>query len=137
MTKYTDVEIMFFRAVAWSLGLSAPQEFFDWPIDTLQKICNGVGGEGSWLTPVLTWVYANYQASTAIHDVDYHIGGSDADREQCDKRLLNNMLLEWADCHGWSRWFKKLAWRERGQITLAYHAIRAGGSKYWNTKCDV
>ena len=89
MTKYTDIEIMFFRAVAWSLKLAAPPEFFDWPIDTLQGICNGVGGEGSALTPALTWAYRNYQATAAIHDLRYHLGGSEADRERADREFLS------------------------------------------------
>lgn len=131
MTKYTDIEIMFFRAVAWSLKLAAPPEFFDWPIDTLQGICNGVGGEGSALTPALTWAYRNYQATAAIHDLRYHLGGSEADRERADREFLSNARREWRDVWGWLGFVRPAALRERGQITLAYHAIRAGGKKYW------
>lgn len=132
MTYDTD-DILFFQARAERLGLSRTEEFAG-PPDILKSICNGIGGERSKLTPVLTWAYARYQTSGAIHDVRYHVGGTEAERKAADLEFKANLLIEWKDEWGFFRWFRPLARAQRKQLLAAYMAVRLNGYKYFNFK---
>jgi len=128
-------DIMFFQARAQRLKLSSPPEFRG-PPETLLAICNGIGGERSKLTPILTWVFTRYQTSGAIHDVRYHVGGTEADRKAADLEFKSNLLAEWKDEWGFFRWFRPLARAQRAQLLAAYVAVRLNGHKYFNFKED-
>lgn len=130
---YDIDDILFFQARARRLKLSHPPEFRE-PPETLQAICNGIGGERSKLTPILTWAFARYQTSGAIHDVRYHAGGTEADRKAADREFKNNLLVEWKDEWGFFRWFRPLARAQRKQLLAAYAAVRLNGYKYFNFK---
>lgn len=134
MVQYSDARLFMFQARAYALGLSAPPEFYLWPFDRLRRTCNGAGGEGSPLTPILTWAYRSYETSTAIHDVRYGIGGTEAEREAADRELLSNARREWRDVWGWLGYLRPAAWQERVKINAAYHTVRLCGAKYWTWK---
>jgi hypothetical protein len=137
MAKYTDTEILYFQARAKRLKMTCPDEFYRFDPATLAKICNGVGGDGSSLTPIINWVYAKYQTTAAIHDVDYWLGGDEEDRLAADKGFLANAYKEWADYWGWFRWFRPLAWAERRQIQAAYLAVRNFGARYFQHRQEA
>jgi len=137
MAKYTDTEILYFQARAKRLKMTCPEEFYRFGTDTLAKICNGVGGNGSSLTPIINWFYAKYQTTSAIHVVDYWIGGTEDDRERVDKGFLANAYKEWADYWGWFRWFRPLALAERRQIQTAYLAVRNFGARYFQHRPEA
>lgn len=132
---YDIDDILYFQARARRLKLSHPPEFLG-PPETLQAICNGIGGERSKLTPILTWAFAGYQTSAAIHDVRYHVGGTEADRKAADREFKNNLLVEWKYEWGFFRWFRPLARARRKQLLAAYAAVRLNGHKYFNFKED-
>ena len=136
MTTYNTEQILYFQARAESLKMSYPREFSEFAPETLAKICNGIGGEGSKLSPILSWIYAKFQTSGSIHDVRYGVGGNEDDRLIADHEFLENMLLEWADDWGWFRWFRPLARAERRQIQAAYLAVRSFGKSFFNKKAE-
>jgi len=131
MVTYKNEQILYFQARAESLKMSYPREFSEFAPETLAKICNGVGGNGSSLTPVINWMYAKYQTTASIHDVRYWIGGDEEDRSIADHEFLKNAYIEWADYWGWFRWFRPLARAERRQIQAAYLAVRNFGGQYF------
>lgn len=131
MTTYNTEQILYFQARAERLKMSFPTKFMDFEPDWLITICNGVGGMGSRLSPLINWVYAKFQTSAAIHDVRYWIGGNEEDRLIADHEFLQNMLKEWADYWGWFRWLRPLARAERRQIQAAYLAVRSFGESYF------
>lgn len=98
MARYTPNDIARFWLIARKLGLEASNEFYDTPVEELVTICNGVGGEGSWLSGVLTLIYHYYQTSAAIHDVDYHF--APVSRQKADRRFLDNMVRHWHTAYG-------------------------------------
>ena len=136
MTTYNTEQVLYFQAKAERLKMSCPPSFLDFEPDWLVTICNGIGGSGSKLSPILSWIYAKFQTSGSIHDVRYWIGGNEDDRLIADHEFLENMLKEWADYWGWFRWFRPLARAERGQIKAAYLAVRSFGKNFFNKEAD-
>jgi len=124
---YDEKDIRQFYADIGAKGLEVSESFWNYSVDELLNICNGVGGQGSWLNGVLTLIFRIYQASAAIHDVDYHT--ADLSRLECDRRFRRNMIREWQHRYGKLRWF--IALRERAKIELAYRTVRKLGGKYY------
>lgn len=84
--------------------------------DELPLICDGCSGG-------LSWVYAlggrhiSCEDCCNIHDIDYQLGGSAAERADADKRLR--------DCSGErGGWRKCRAW-------VMWAAVRLCGGRYW------
>lgn len=96
--RYTSDDIQHFQAVAGQLKMSVPAAFWLTPVERLGEICNGVGGDGSRFTGVLTLIYHYYQTSAAIHDVDYHF--APVSRQKADRRFLDNMVRHWHTAYG-------------------------------------
>lgn len=128
MVRYTAKNVTDFWITAGTLSLEVPDAWYDTDVNTLARICNGVGGEGSWLTGVLTTIYRHYQASAAIHDVCYAYGTPE--RAEADAMLRRNMLREWKARYGWARWL--VAAKERAKIEIAYFVVRRQGAPYYN-----
>lgn len=132
--KYTEREIERLRERAFALGLVANTSFFQRPASELIDICNGVGGEGCWYNDILTLVFNNYQASAAIHDEGYHVGGEAEDRKRIDDEFRDNMIKEWVAKYGRWRWFRPVALLDRRKINPAYKAVRLAGHNYFHYK---
>lgn len=126
---YSDRDIIDICQAVLDKGLEAPQEFFFASVADLKKICNGVGGAGSWLTWAITLTYRHYQASAAVHDVCYSY--ATMPRLDADRMFRRNMIREWELRYGWKRWF--VAAKERGKIELAYFTVRKLGEKYYGS----
>lgn len=127
MVTYTVKDITDFYMRVGMLSMEVPEVWHDVDFQTLARVCNGVGGEGSWLSRILTTLYRHYQASAAIHDVCYKFG--DPDRAESDAMFRRNMLREWKARYGRWRWL--IAAKERAKIELAYLAVRRQGAKYY------
>ena len=93
--KYTADDIERFRAKAYLLKFEVSQTYYTRPLEEMVEICNGVGGKGNFLNPVLNFVYSNYQASSTGHDEEYFVGGNGKDRLKADRHFKGNMLKEW------------------------------------------
>lgn len=129
--RYNEADILAFREAVKQLNLTCPIELFEWPADKLCSICNGFGGAGMGTTGILTSIYRLYQASGAIHDLGYYIGGP-GQRAAYDSTFLCNMKREWANAWGWFRYLRPLALAEQAKIRAAYVAVRFSGATYYN-----
>jgi len=92
-------------------------------------VANGVGGENDPLTPLLHELPSSHLFfdSANLHDVLYHIGRTERDREKADKKFLEHMLATVKiDCDGYKKpWFMLAAYRN-------YYAVRWWGKGYFN-----
>lgn len=129
MAKYTEISIEYFQVRSRMLEMDAPDQFYSTPRRELLDICNGVGGEGSKLSDLLTEIYRGYQTSAAIHDTDYHF--ATRGKKRADKAFLENMRKEWAARWGMLRYVRPTSLHALLKINAAYRAVRAGGGKYY------
>lgn len=132
MPQYNDFDILKLCERIEDKKLEAPLEFKGATVAELKKICNGVGGNGTWLAYVLTLIYWLYQASAAVHDFDYHYGI--VSRLEADRRFRRNMIKEWELHYGWSRWFRPMPLKERAKIEAAYLTVRKKGAEFYSSK---
>jgi len=58
------------------------------------RICNGAGAAGKWISSIIPNTMYGLDCTEAfnIHDYDYEVGVSRADKERADKNLLLNLL---------------------------------------------
>ena len=108
-------------------------------------ICNGVGGadQPQWQR-VLLAAMPHLLPASRPHDVDYHHGGSSADRLSSDRRFRRNCLRVAKRAIGpwWKRWlvpFYRARWLfALAEINSAYMALRIMGRPYFNyTEIEV
>lgn len=94
--------------------------------------CNGVGakwmglfcGIFSALNPALV-------IPSAIHDMRYHIGGTEADRLKADAEWIANAMICIDDRYNW---YNPLRYLLRWKVPKYYEALRAMGVWAWNVK---
>jgi hypothetical protein len=57
-------------------------------------ICNGAGAAGQWISSIIPNTMYGLDCTEAfnIHDYDYDVGVSRADKDRADRNLLNNLL---------------------------------------------
>lgn len=132
---YTKDQMLEIVSVAKAAGLSFPDEFANAPLETLCKICNGVGSASmpEKLRKALTAAYRCAEAAAAIHDWRYeHSDGLPASQQQADREFLENALAEVRYRHeggGLRGWLHRL-WDER-KIVAAFRLLEAGGESAW------
>jgi len=133
MATYTAEDIARFRAKAFLLKFEVSPTYYSRPLKEMVEICNGVGGKGNFLNPVLNFVYSNYQGSSTGHDEEYFVGGNGKDRLKADRHFKGNMLKEWKKNYSWlSRLIRPKAREEKLLIMGAYSALRMLGHNYFN-----
>lgn len=92
----------------------------------LDAVCNGCGAMGSWLRPPKTMWGTCVEASCQVHDWDFHIGVSEADRLAGDVQMLNNYYrLINLDKH---KWYKPTR-LQRVRAKIYYRIVRHFGKK--------
>lgn len=86
------------------------------------EICNGIGAASglSKHIPSTIWGLDCHEAGN-IHDYDYYIGGTAADRRIADQVFLHNLYV--IIKRGW----KILAWFRNNRARAYYVALRLGG----------
>ena len=94
-----------------------------------KMVANGVGGENDPLTPLLHELPSShlFYDSANLHDVFYHVGRSEIDRKNADKRFLEHMLdtvKTRCDSHK-KPWFVLAAYRN-------YYCVRWFGKKFFS-----
>jgi hypothetical protein len=103
------------------------------------EVCNGVGSAGQppWLASLLAKLPYLLPASRP-HDVDYHVGGTSADRLRADRRFRRNCLAVARAQIGpwWKRWLVpgyRVAWLAAvAEINAAYATLRWLGGNAFN-----
>jgi hypothetical protein len=121
-----------YREEAVHLGYRLSHSYLNAPIMELVDICNGVGGLGSLINPVLNFAYRRYQGCAAPHDWDYHIGGTALDRMIADANFKHNLLIRWENLYGGWRYIHPKGLWDRYKISLAYRAVDIAGARYFN-----
>ena len=121
-----------YRREAKELGYSVPSCYYDADIMLLVKVCNGVGGQGGSLNPVLNFAYRKYQGCAAPHDWGYAKGGTELDKMVLDVAFRDNMLKRWKVLYGSTRYINPVALWERNKIRQAYRAVSMFGFQYFN-----
>jgi hypothetical protein len=121
-----------YRKEARELDYNVLNSYYAADIMRLVDVCNGVGGQGSKLNPILNFAYRRYQSCAAPHDWAYYIGGTDADKHMADVAFKSNMLIRWKKLYGAFRYINPVALWDRNLIRLAYIAVDTGGHSYFN-----
>lgn len=88
----------------------------------MAEICNGCGGKGGWVKPPHRIFF---ETSCHHHDWGYSCGGTEADRLNCDLKLMEAMEQ---DCESLP-WWKQI--RYRPWCLLYYAGVRICGSDYF------
>ena len=121
-----------YRQEAKELGYGVPAGYYDADIMELVRVCNGVGGQGSKLNPILNFAYRRYQGIAAPHDWGYDKGGTEDDKVRLDKEFLSNGLIRWRVIYGRLRWINPFALLDRNKLRLGYKSLRLFGYQYFN-----
>lgn len=131
----TNLELSFYRDEARRLKLRDWQILYQYTLDELGQICNGLGAKwADWITvrghTISEWLDSylpEFVPASLIHDVKYANGGTDAEREQADDDFCQNCIssIEPGD---------RAADRKR-RIAQAFHfALRVFGRSAWASK---
>lgn len=121
-----------FREEAKSLDYMALDSYYAADIMQLVEVCNGIGGQGSAISPALNIIYRRYQSCSSPHDWAYHIGGTEADRAMADAAFYYNLFIRWRVIYGKTRYVNPLALWERHKIRVAFDAVKMFGHRYFN-----
>ena len=95
------------------------------------KIVNGAGAAGQWISCFIpnTMYGLDVEEVFNIHDFDYHVGRSWADKEQADTRMLRNLLKVINHKGG------ILGFLRRRRALKYYEAVHVGGDDaFWKGK---
>lgn len=67
------------------------------------KICNGAGAAGQWISSIIPNTMWGLDCTEAfnIHDYDYGVGVSLADKDRADRNLMDNLLTLINHRGGW------------------------------------
>ncbi|UOA08610.1 hypothetical protein [Methylobacter sp. S3L5C] len=71
-------------------------------------ICNGAGAAGYWINCFIPNALYGLDCVEAfnIHDYDYEVGVSLADKDRADNNLLTNLLMLINERGGWLKWLR-------------------------------
>lgn len=134
-TLYNRDDIIWLKFEALEYSLIADPCFWHEGIDTLIRICNGVGPEqmNALIRKALTVIYDRYQSAAMLHDYDYEVKA--ITKAEADERFLQNMLKIWEFTFGWKR-FLLIGIKDRLKIRAAYLAVKNFGSDAWEAKSE-
>ncbi|MGJ0489609.1 hypothetical protein [Methylobacter sp.] len=87
------------------------------------RICNGAGAAGRWISSFIPNTMYGLDCIEAfdIHDYDYHVGITRADKDRADRRMLDNLLILINHAGG------LLAWLRRRRAMKYYEAVHQFG----------
>lgn len=112
--------------------LFAPESFWRLPPEEKERICNGCGTKGLCGFIVPDTVYGLcITPACQIHDYQYHVGETIADKDSADRAFYNNMLRI-IDASTRPRFLKKL--RRRRAKTYYLAVAELGGPAFWAGK---
>lgn len=114
-----------------TIKLFAPEAYWALPAEEKAQICNGMGAKDSLVSFFIpnTFYGLNLEEAGNIHDYMYHVGTSQADKEEADRVFLNNMMRIVNHKGG------LLAPLRRRRAILYYEAVHyAGGEAFWANK---
>jgi hypothetical protein len=94
------------------------------------RICNGAGATGRWISSFIPNTMYGLDCVEAfnIHDYDYHVGITRADKDRADRRMLDNLLILINHAGG------LLAWLRRRRAMKYYEAVVTFGDDAFFSK---
>jgi hypothetical protein len=98
----------------------------------LIEVCNGCGGDGSWIKPPETVYGLDVSAACIIHDFQYSEGGTPEDKIEADQIFLDNMLRI-IERNGNSA-FKVTQCLRRRRALKYWYAVHLFGGPYFYSK---
>ena len=114
--------------------ITAPIEFIEFGAPALTGICNGCGSSKAKFDFVPDSIYGlTIKPACHVHDFQYYKGKTIEDKQEADRRFLNNMLrLIEADISRLRKIIKPLM---RRRALKYYEAVNAfGGTAFWGNK---
>lgn len=109
--------------------LFAPEAYQRLSPSQKEKICNGCGSKGGLNVPD-TMYGLDMSEPCQIHDFMYHVGKTNADKEEADRTFLNNMNRV-IEARSW-RFLKPLRYARAKEYYIAVKYF--GGSAFWKGK---
>ena len=107
--------------------------------DELSAICNGIGAQwtdglsinGTTFSDFLNRLWPNWIVAACIHDVRYHLGGTEKDRQKADQEMRDNCnTVTFAQYSV----FDVRRWRGWLEARTVYKVLRKFGAKAFNNK---
>lgn len=131
-TTPADIEAV--RTLVLLGSLDAQDSFMQEPAELVAAHANGCGSALYKIDMVPDSIYGiSIKPTCQIHDWDYEVGQTIADKESADRRFLNNMLRLIDARQGWyDRIRRPLARRRALKYYEAVHAF--GGPSFWKGK---
>ncbi len=130
MSYYTREQILNLIGLINDMKLEGRELTRGYNIDELLVICNGIGAE--WMDQdareKISQSLPTLEPGAFLHDIRYHEGGDDEDREYADEEFLRNGLRAAAWKYPW--WHYK-RYAVRGAAKICYRAVRLGGAAAW------
>jgi hypothetical protein len=138
MTRESRIAFNALRRQAELYGLSG-RELLHRPDAELAATCNGLGAQwmdgvsvcGVTLSDFFNSLWPNWIVCGAIHDVRYHLGGTEADRKRADEEFRDNCRKVVAAQYNL---FDIRRWRGWWEARAAYKALRRFGKKAFNSE---
>lgn len=111
--------------------LDSSPEYKTLPPSKKKLIVNGAGAAGEWISCFIpnTMYGLDVEECFNIHDYDYHVGRSWAEKYLADSRMLRNLLkvINWKG--------GLLAFLRRRRALKYYEAVHLGGDEaFWKGK---
>ena len=131
---YTVEHIVAIREQARRLGLSAPEIFWTMPAETLAGIANGYGPDRwpEFLRQLVSWIFRDYPAPAAIHDVRYEFSdGGESGRRTADDEFSANLKLAWRRRYPGCERLRPVALWDWGKLRLCVMLVRRHGAEAW------
>ncbi len=110
--------------------LWAPPEY--WLLSNVERlcICNGCGSSQAKFDFIPDTMYLlNISEACDIHDYMYHVGITEEDKMEADRRFLSNLLRIINTAGGFLRWF-----RRRRALKYYEAVVELGGPAFWEGK---
>ncbi len=115
--------------LATELNLSGAELLED--TERAQQVCNGIGAEWmpSWLRWLISFLFPTLVLAADIHDIRYHLGGSERDRKNADVEMLINGIVLARNQYGI---FDPRRYAVMFVMLQFYFKLRDFGSFAWN-----
>ena len=110
--------------------------------EELSEVCNGIGAQwldkisvkGMSLSDFLNNLWPNWVVCACIHDIRYHLGGTEAMRKAADEEMRDNCRRVTAAQYGV---LDIRRWRGYLEARAVYKVLRKFGKRAWSEKEGV
>lgn len=134
--KRKNLTVATSQQMACTGAISAPASFKTASLAKLRSVCNGCGAATAKIDFVPDTIYGLYVGYVCnVHDWEYHVGMTEEDRNEADRRFRNNLIRvidRACESNVFYRCIKRLMYARAYSYYLAVN--RFGGPAFWNGK---